>query len=242
MFSAILSPRLSGQAARSAASGAPRAAASAPESSSQSSPRARSGAARPRSGTASRSTRTGRDAPRPRISPQRSARGRETAAAPPRTWRTDPSCALSHGRLGKRLLQKAPPPMEAGHHRADRNVQDLRRVLVAEVPDVHENDHVTEIVWDGGECPYDRVLGKALHDLVHVLRGAVLLEPVVEVVVAFLDRLRVRGALLAATPIDVQIREDPEEPGPQVRPGPEGAPAPEGARVGVLNEILGLLP
>src|SRR5438105_7248426 len=67
------------------------------------------------------------------------------------------------------------------------------------------------------------------------------LQPVVEEVVAFLERLHVWGALLAAAAVDVQVREDAQEPGAQVRPRLERAPAAEGASVRLLHQVLGLL-
>ena len=43
-------------------------------------------------------------------------------------------------------------------------VEDLRRVGVAEVADVHEHDHVPEVVRDGRRAPHDVVLGEPLVD------------------------------------------------------------------------------
>ena len=67
------------------------------------------------------------------------------------------------------------------------------------------------------------------------------LEAVVEEVVAFLDRLRRGRALLAAAAVDVEVREDAHEPRAQIRARRIGAPAAEGPRVGLLDEVLGLL-
>ena len=39
--------------------------------------------------------------------------------------------------------------MKAGHDRADRDVEDLRRIGVGEVADVDEDDHVAKVVRDG---------------------------------------------------------------------------------------------
>ena len=70
---------------------------------------------------------------------------------------------------------------------------------------------------------------------------AVLGEPVVEVVVVRLERLHLRRPLLAAATVDVEVREDPQQPRAEVRARLERLPAAERARVGVLHEILGLL-
>ena len=53
------------------------------------------------------------------------------------------------------------------------------------------------------------------------LRRPARLELVVEEVVAFLERLRVGRALLPAAAVDVEVRQDPQQPGAQVRPGRE---------------------
>ena len=54
--------------------------------------------------------------------------------------------------------------MEAGHDGADRDVEDLRRVLVGEVADVDEHDHVAEVVRHGRERRDDVVLRQPLDD------------------------------------------------------------------------------
>src|SRR5206468_11594038 len=53
--------------------------------------------------------------------------------------------------------------------------------------------------------------------------------------------LQVRCALLPAATIDVEVREDPEQPRAQVRAGLERAPTAEGACVRLLHQVLGLL-
>ena len=68
-----------------------------------------------------------------------------------------------------------------------------------------------------------------------------LLHAVVEEVVAFLERLRLGLALQPAAAVDVEVREDAEEPRAHVRAGRVRLPAAKGARVGLLDEILGLL-
>ena len=45
----------------------------------------------------------------------------------------------------------------------------------------------------------------------------------------------------AAAAVDVQVREDAQQPGAQVRAGLVLLPGAEGACVGVLHEVLGLL-
>ena len=61
-----------------------------------------------------------------------------------------------------------------------------------------------------------------------------------EVVVAFLDRLHIRCALDLATPVEVEVREDAQQPGAEIRARGVGAPAPECTTVGVLDKILSL--
>ena len=77
--------------------------------------------------------------------------------------------------------------------------------------------------------------------LVGVLVGDGRLELVVEEVVAFLERLRVGAALRAAAAVDVEVREDAQEPGAQVGAGLVLLPGAEGACVGVLDEVFGFL-
>ena len=58
--------------------------------------------------------------------------------------------------------------MKTGHDGADRDVQDLGRVRVAEVAEVNEHEHVTEVVRHCGERRHDVVLRQTLYDLVLV--------------------------------------------------------------------------
>ena len=81
----------------------------------------------------------------------------------------------------------------------------------------------------------------ALDDLLLFGLAARLLEPVVEEVVAFLERLGVRRALPAPAAVDVEVREDAEEPGPEVRARLERPPVAKRARVRLLDEVFGLL-
>ncbi len=62
-----------------------------------------------------------------------------------------------------------------------------------------------------------------------------------EVVVALFDRLHVGCSLHLATPVEVEVREDPEQPGAEVRARGVRLPAPERSTVGVLDKILSLL-
>src|SRR4030081_1310286 len=67
------------------------------------------------------------------------------------------------------------------------------------------------------------------------------LDPVVEEVVALLQRLLVGCALGAPAAIDVEVREDAKEPRAEVRPRRVRLPAAEGPRVGLLHQVLRLL-
>ena len=135
--------------------------------------------------------------------------------------------------------------MQARHNCADRDVQDLRRVGIGELADVDKHDHVTEIVRHLGERIDDRILAQALqHPLSSGFSsGDLRLELVVEEVVAGLgvERRGLRRALLAATAVDVQVRQNPEQPRTQVRAGRVLAPRAESPLIGLLDEILGLL-
>jgi hypothetical protein len=135
------------------------------------------------------------------------------------------------------LLEDAAPAMEARHLRADGDVEDLRGLGVRELADVDEHEHVAEVVRHLGERLDDRVLRKTLEHalLVRVLIGHRRLEAVVEVVVAFLERLQVGRALDAPATVDVQVREDAEQPRPQVGPRLELLPGAERACVRVLH-------
>ena len=62
-----------------------------------------------------------------------------------------------------------------------------------------------------------------------------------EVVVALLDRLHVGRPLHLAAAVEVEVREDPEQPGAEVRARGVRLPAPERPTVGVLDKILSLL-
>ena len=53
-----------------------------------------------------------------------------------------------------------------------------------------------------------------------------------------LERRLVGPALQPAAAVDVEVREDPEEPGAEVRPRRVGLPAPERSRIRVLHQIL----
>src|SRR6187551_1812480 len=154
------------------------------------------------------------------------------AGASPRTSRMDrnpcrPSAAVSHTSFCELFLEDPSPTMKAGHDRPDRNVEDLSRVLVREIADVDEDDDVPEVVRHLGKGLDDLVLGEALDDPRLVVGARVRFEPVVEEVVPFLEGLGRRRALLTAAAVDVQVREDPEEPGAEVRARRVGAPAAE---------------
>src|SRR5205814_4935817 len=60
-------------------------------------------------------------------------------------------------------------------------------------------------------------------------------------VVAFLERRLLGGALHATATVDVQVREDAEQPCPQIRPRLKLLPRAEGTCIRVLHEILRLL-
>jgi hypothetical protein len=147
-----------------------------------------------------------------------------------------------HRRFGHGLLEDTAPTVQARHHRADRNVENLRSVRIREVADVHQHDDVAEVMRHLRKRTDDIVLRQPLDDPFLIARPVTrCLELVVEEVVAFLERLRVRRALLLAAAIDVQVRQDPQQPCPQVRAGRERAPAPKRARIRFLHQILGLL-
>ena len=132
--------------------------------------------------------------------------------------------------------------MQPRHDCPDRDVEDLRRVGIREVPDVDEHDHVTEVVRYFGECFDHVVLRETLDDAVLVgrtVRG--LFEPVVEEVVPFLERLRIWLPLDPTPAIDVQVREDAKQPGTKIRSGRERAPRTKRARVSLLHQVVGLL-
>src|SRR5215210_1870522 len=150
---------------------------------------------------------------------------------------------ISNGLLGKLPFENTPTAVQPRHDCSDRDVEDLRGLGVAEVADVHEHDHVAEVVRDRCERVHDRVLGEPLVDalLVRDLAAGVL-ELLEEVVVARLEGLHVGRALELAAAVDVDVREDAEEPGAEVRSGRELLPASERAGVGLLDEVLGLLP
>src|SRR6185312_14700316 len=69
-------------------------------------------------------------------------------------------------------------------------------------------------------------------------RAVSLCELVVEVIVVRLERRRLWRALLAPAPVDVEVRQDPQQPRAQVRARLERAPAPERTSVRLLHEIL----
>ena len=111
--------------------------------------------------------------------------------------------------------------MQPRHDGPDRDVEDLRRVRVGEVADVDQDDHVAEVVRHLRRAR--RTIAVLRQPLVDALlvgdRPPGLLELVDEEVVALLERLHVRRALQPAAAVDVEVREDAEEPGAQVRPG-----------------------
>src|SRR5215210_722708 len=150
---------------------------------------------------------------------------------------------ISNGLLGKLPFENTPTAVQPRHDCSDRDIEDLRGLGVAEVADVHEHDHVAEVVWDRGQRVHDRVLGEPLVDalLVRDLAAGVL-ELLEEVVVARLEGLHVGRALELAAAVDVDVREDAEEPRTEVRSRSELLPASERARVGLLDEVLGFLP
>src|SRR4051812_40803540 len=207
-------------------------------------PSERTCAATPRSGTGCGSTNNRRDAPPPREPASRRECGRGKAASSPRTSRKDRSSYRSRRDLFRQLaFQDTPRAVQPAHDRADRDVEDLRGVGIAELADVHEHEDVAEVVRHVCKRVDDRSLRELLDHALLVERPAVrFLDLVVEVVVRMLvDRRRLRRALLAATAVDVQVREDAKQPGAKVRAGSERPPAAERARVGFLHQVFGFL-
>ena len=133
--------------------------------------------------------------------------------------------------------------MQPRHHGTDRDVEDLGRLRVAELADVDEHDDVAEVVRDLGERVDDAALREPLDHLVLLERLLALggRDLVGEVVVAFLERLEIGRALDLAAPVEVQVGEDPQQPGAQVRAGRVGAPAPERPRIRLLHQLFRLL-
>ena len=58
---------------------------------------------------------------------------------------------LPLGQLGQPLLQEAPAPVEARHHRPDRDPEDLGGIGVGELADVHEHHDLAEVLGDLAE-------------------------------------------------------------------------------------------
>ena len=131
--------------------------------------------------------------------------------------------------------------MEPRHDGPDRDLEDLRRVRVAEVADVDEHDHVPEVVRHRRKGRNGIVLREPIIDAI-LRRAAVLLELVVEEVVALLERLQIGRALDAPAAVDVQVGQDPEQPGTQVRSRRVGTPRAESPRVRLLHQVLRFLP
>src|SRR4029077_19631553 len=89
---------------------------------------------------------------------------------------------------------------------------------------------------------HDVVLRQALHDPVFVgVAVSALREPVVEEIVVRLERLHLWRALLPPSAVDVEVGEDPQQPGTHVRARRERAPAAERARVRLLHELVSVL-
>lgn len=110
--------------------------------------------------------------------------------------------------------------MEPRHHCSHGNIEDLGRIGVRELADIDEDDRVTEVMWHFGERLNHHVLRKSLDDalLVGVLLGDRLFKLVVEEVVALFKRLRIGRALRLPSTIDVEVREDAQQPGPEMVP------------------------
>ena len=101
-------------------------------------------------------------------------------------------------------------------------------------------------IWNGGKGLDDVVLRQPLDNslLVRRLRArvdAVGGELVVQVVVVRLERRRLRRPLAAPPAVDVEVRQDPQQPSAQVRARRVRAPRPECARVRLLYELLRVL-
>ena len=109
--------------------------------------------------------------------------------------------------------------MQPGHDGADRDVEDLCGVRVAELAEVDEHDHVAEVVRQVGERVDDASLREPLDDLLllECLLALDRRQPVGEVVVAFLERRQVRRSLLPPAAVDVEVGEDAQQPRTQVR-------------------------
>ena len=114
-----------------------------------------------------------RGAPPPRAARPRSAPGRGRAGAPPRTPHTGRRTSLLSGpRLPRARASASAAPVQAGHDGADRDVEDLRRLLVGEVADVDEHDDVAEVVRHVRRGRRRSVLREPLDDALLVVGAA----------------------------------------------------------------------
>ena len=110
------------------------------------------------------------------------------------------------------------PRCRPRHHRADRDVEDLRGVLVAEVADVDEHDRIAEVVRHGAERRHDVILRQAFDDAPLPRRNSVGTRRACRRGSSRSPRAPGSGArAAAAAAVDVQVREDAEQPRAQVR-------------------------
>ena len=148
------------------------------------------------------------------------------------------------GELIQLLLHRLSSPVEAGHHRADRDVEDLGDLLVGEPLDVGQQTARRNCSGRSSRAGFTSSSVNRSISSSSALRLASLLEgadPPVEVEV--LDVVEVgllRAALLGPVRVDVRVREDPVQPGPEVGALGERAEAPVGPQVRLLDEVLGV--
>src|SRR5450759_5989641 len=197
-----------------------------------------------RSDSAGGSSRSRRDEPRPRAPRSRSALRRDSSEAAVRTWCRETRSSLCFQRACQGLLEQPPRAVQPRHDGADRNRQDLRRLLVAELAEIDQYEHVAEVVWQSRQGIDDAGLRESIQQSLFVVARVVTarrrVEAVVEGVVAFLQRAFGRSSLLPPASIAVDVGEDAKKPGAHVSARCVGAQTRKSPRVGLLHQLLRL--
>ena len=129
-----------------------------------------------------------------------------------------------HRLLRELPLEDTPAPMQAGHDRPHRDVEDLRGIGVAEVADVDQHDHVAEVVRHVGERLHD---GPATAARRPAPRRSACRRPPRGGRRGSSRPPRAAACRAHAAPapaVDVEVREDAQQPRAQVGPRVERAP------------------
>src|SRR6476661_3679314 len=156
-----------------------------------------------------------------------------------------PQIPMVAGELEHRGLEQPAAAVQAAHHGADRNVQDLGDLLVGEPFEVGQQHHHPvirrQLVERLLHVLVEHILEQLLLGVLQLLARRVLADLVLERLLDLGEVAEGRGLLLLAVVVDEGVLHDLEQPRLEVGPFLELVIVAVGLQIGLLHEVLGVL-